>query len=85
VKKLFIDSVQIFLITATIVLAILTIEARDLLHATLCLCGMSITIGVLFGILNAPYVMVFQLLIYAGATVALFVFVITLTKRETKE
>lgn len=80
-----IDWIQIILLLSTIILAILTIETQNLLHTALCLCGMSITIGVLFGILNAPYVMVFQLLIYAGATVALFVFMITLTKRETKE
>jgi len=70
------------LLIATIVLAILTVEVADLLHAVLCLCGMCITIGMLFGVLSALYVMVFQLLIYAGATVALFIFVIMLTERR---
>jgi len=82
---LFIDAVQIFLIIATIALAILTIEIRDLLHSAIGLCGMCITIGILFGILNAPYVMVFQLLIYAGAAIVLFISVIMLTTRKAKE
>jgi len=82
---LFIDAVQIFLIIATIVLAILTIEIRDLLHSVIGLCGMCITIGILFGTLNAPYAMVFQLLIYAGASIVLFISVIMLTTREAKE
>jgi NADH:ubiquinone oxidoreductase subunit 6 (subunit J) len=82
---LLIDVVQIVLIVVTIALALLTLETRDLFHAVICLCGMCITIGILFGILNAPYVMVFQLLIYAGAAIVLFIAVIMLTTREATE
>ena len=70
------------IIIATIVLAALTVELNDLLYAALCFCGMCITVGMLFGLLNAPYVMLFQLLIYAGATVVLFISVIMLTERR---
>ncbi|RLI21082.1 NADH-quinone oxidoreductase subunit J, partial [Candidatus Bathyarchaeota archaeon] len=35
-----------------------------------------------FWLLNAPYVAVFQLLIYAGAIVALFVAAVMLTTRK---
>lgn len=73
---------QTLLIAVTIALAILTIQIEDLLYAVICLCGMCITIGVLFGILNALYVMVFQLLIYAGAVIVLFIAVVMLTTRE---
>lgn len=76
------DFIAICLIVAIITLAILTVEAPDLLHAVLCLCGMCVSIGLLFGLLGAPYVMVFQLLIYAGAAIVLFISVIMLTTRR---
>jgi len=74
--------VEALLIIATIVLAILTVELKNLLQAALCLFGMCIVIGLIFGLLNATYVMVFQLLIYAGATMVLFISVVMLTRRE---
>lgn len=76
------ELVQTILIVITTSLAIFTVEAKDLLHAVICLCGMCISIGILFGILNAPYAMAFQLLIYAGAAVVLFISVVMLTKRK---
>ena len=77
------DLIAALLLITTIVLAVLTVEVADLLYAVICLCGMCITIGMLFGVLNAPYVMVFQLLICAGAAVALFISVIMLTERRS--
>lgn len=74
------DLIQTFLIVLTLLLGVLAVEAQNMLHAVVFLCGMCITIGMLFGFLNAPYVMAFQLLIYAGATVVLFISVIMLTK-----
>lgn len=62
--------------------AFLAVEIRDMLHAVIFFCGMCITIGALFWILNAPYVAVFQLLIYAGAVVAIFLAAMMLTSRK---
>jgi len=76
------DLLQIVLIVLTVLLALLTIELRDLFHAAICLCGTCITIGALFWLLNAPYVSVFQLLVYAGAVIVLFIVAVMLTKRE---
>jgi len=76
--------IELPIIIAAVALAALSVELRDLLQASLCLCGMCIAVGLLFGLLNATYVMVFQLLIYAGATMALFVSVIMLTRRKQK-
>lgn len=76
------DLLSITLIILTVLLAILTVELKDMLHAVLCLCGMCISVGALFWLLNAPYVAVFQLLVYAGAIVVLFVATIMLTKRR---
>jgi NADH:ubiquinone oxidoreductase subunit 6 (subunit J) len=76
------DLIAIICLLFSLLFAILTIELSDLLYAAFSLCGMAITIGLLFGVLSAPYIMIFQLLIYAGATVVLFLAVITLTKRQ---
>ncbi|HML03268.1 MAG TPA: NADH-quinone oxidoreductase subunit J [Candidatus Bathyarchaeia archaeon] len=65
-----------------IVLALATVELRDILHAIISFCGMCITIGALYWLLDAPYVAVFQLLIYAGAIVALFTATVMLTTRK---
>jgi NADH-quinone oxidoreductase subunit J len=64
---------------AAILLALYTIEAKNILHAVIGFCGMCISIGGIFWLLNAPYVSVFQILIYAGAVVAIFVAAIMLT------
>jgi len=53
-----------------------------LLHAALFLCGTCITIGDLFWLLNAPYFSFFQLLVYAGGVIVLFITAVMLTKRE---
>ena len=66
----------------TVAFALLTVELKDILYAILSFCGMCVTIGALFWLLNAPYVAVFQLLIYAGAIVALFVATVMLTTRK---
>jgi NADH:ubiquinone oxidoreductase subunit 6 (subunit J) len=76
--------IELSIIIAAVVLAVLSVELKDLLQASLCLCGMCIAVGLLFGLLNATYVMVFQLLIYAGATMVLFISVVMLTRREQK-
>jgi NADH:ubiquinone oxidoreductase subunit 6 (subunit J) len=66
----------------TVVFALVTVELKDILHAILSFCGMCITIGAIFWLLNAPYVAVFQLLIYAGAIVALFTATVMFTTRK---
>jgi NADH:ubiquinone oxidoreductase subunit 6 (subunit J) len=76
------DLIAIICLILSLIFAILTIELPNLLYAAFSLCGMAITIGLLFGVLSAPYIMLFQLLVYAGATVSLFLTVIMLTKRQ---
>ncbi len=76
------DMLQIGLIILTVLLALLTVELKDMLYAVICLCGMCISIGALFWLLSAPYVAVFQLLVYAGAVIVLFIAVVMLTTRR---
>ncbi len=78
------ELLQISLIIATVVLAALTVELKNLLHAVVCLFGMCIAIGILYGVLNAPYVMVFQLLIYAGAAMVFVLSIVMLTSRDSE-
>ena len=75
------DVLVIPLLVITLVLGALTVELNDLLHSVICLCGMCVSIGLLFGILNALHVMVFQFLIYGGASIVLFVSIVMLTRR----
>ena len=79
---MFFDLLQVGLLICTVLLAIITVELENMLHAVLGLCGMFIILGMLYWLLNAPYVAVFQLLIYAGAVIVLFIAIIMLTKRE---
>jgi NADH-quinone oxidoreductase subunit J len=76
------EMLQIVLILVTVLLALLTVELKDMLHAILSMCGMCISIGALFWLLSAPYVAVFQLLVYAGAVIVLFIATVMLTKRD---
>ncbi len=78
---MWIDVVQGALLILVCVLATLAIELPDLLYAIISLGGMAVAIGSLFWLLSAPYVAVFQVLIYAGAVVVLFIVAVMLTKR----
>ncbi|RJS86775.1 NADH-quinone oxidoreductase subunit J [Candidatus Bathyarchaeota archaeon] len=74
--------IDLLLIIAAVFLAALSVELKNLLQASVCLFGMCVILGLIFGLLNATYVMVFQFLIYAGATMVLFISVVMLTRRE---
>lgn len=76
------DLVQLMLLILAVAFAVVTIEVKDLIYAILFFCLMCISIGVFYWSLSAPYVAVFQLLIYAGAVVALFVVAVMLTVRR---
>ena len=76
------EIIQIILMAVTVVLAVLAIEAKTTLHAVIYFCGMCISVGGIFWLLNAPYVAVFQILIYAGAVVAIFLAAVMLTTRK---
>jgi NADH:ubiquinone oxidoreductase subunit 6 (subunit J) len=78
------EVLEVALMIATILLAVYAIEAKNILRAVIGFCGMCIAIGGIFWTLNAPYVSVFQILIYAGAVVAIFLAAVMLTtSKET--
>jgi NADH:ubiquinone oxidoreductase subunit 6 (subunit J) len=57
----------------------------NILYAALSLGGMSICLGGLYWTMYAPYIGLFQLLIYGGAVVVLFVSVIMFVRSEQSE
>lgn len=80
------EVLQISLMIAAVLLAIFTIEVKNILHAVIGFCAMCVAIGGIFWLLAAPYVSVFQILIYAGAVVGIFLAAVMLTtsKETTK-
>jgi len=80
------DILTIFLVCLIVVFAVLTVVVKELTYALLFFTLLSVSVGGFYFLLNAPYVAVFQLLIYAGAVVVLFLAAVMLTaKREVKE
>jgi NADH-quinone oxidoreductase subunit J len=77
---------MIFLVIGLIIIlaifAILSVEAKDLLHAALYLAGASVCLAIIYLILFAPWVAFFQLAIYAGAVTILLIAAISLTTRR---
>ncbi len=73
--------VQIVLIAAALAFALLAAVLPDLLYAVLSLGAMCVSLGGLYWTAYAPYVGLFQMLIYGGAIVVLFVSVVTFVRR----
>ncbi|MGC8936348.1 MAG: NADH-quinone oxidoreductase subunit J family protein [Candidatus Methanomethylicaceae archaeon] len=80
------EGLQVILMALTIIFAVATLEIKKLLYAVLSFCGMCVSIGALYWLLDAHYIAVYQLLVYAGGIVTLFIAALTLTtlKEEKK-
>ncbi|MCX8182561.1 MAG: NADH-quinone oxidoreductase subunit J [Candidatus Methanomethyliaceae archaeon] len=80
------EALQAILMILTVIFAIATLEIKKLLYAVLSFCGMCVSIGALYWLLDAHYIAVYQLLVYAGGIVTLFIAALTLTtlKEEKK-
>ena len=79
------DLLQLTLMLLAVVLAVLALELPCLVHGVMALCGMFVSLGVLYWTLHAPYVALLQLLVYAGAVIALSLAVVTLARRGPRE
>lgn len=64
------------------VLCLIAIELKDLLYAVIVLAGASITLAVVFFMLQAPDIAITQAAVGAGVSTVLFVITISRTKRE---
>lgn len=58
--------------------AIGVVSIRNPIHSALCLAAMFVALAALYVLLNAPFIAAAQVMIYAGAILILFVFVIML-------
>jgi|APFre7841882654_1041346.scaffolds.fasta_scaffold152152_3 NADH-quinone oxidoreductase subunit J len=79
------ELVQFGILAMTIAFALGAAGLKNLLYAALSLGAMCISLGALYWVLYAPYVGLFQMLIYGGAVVVLFVSVIMFVKGEGNE
>lgn len=64
-------TMHFILLAVALFFSILAAEFRDLLKAILAFMALNIVISAIFYLLGAPYLAVFQLLIYAGAVTIL--------------
>jgi NADH:ubiquinone oxidoreductase subunit 6 (subunit J) len=76
------DLASLPLLTLVVFLAVMAVEFENLMYAVLCFCGMTVAMGFLYWLLNAPYVALFQILVYTGAVGVLFIITIMLTERR---
>jgi len=76
-----VDPVSVILIVAAIVCAIVTVRLKEILFSAISLAVLSVLIALMFFKLHSPYAGVFELSVCAGLITALFVSVISLTRR----
>ncbi len=74
------EGLELTLLVASVLFAILAVEQSRLYRAVMGLLGVTVAIGVLFFLLGAYQLAVLQLLVYAGGIIALFMIVIMLTR-----
>ncbi|MDJ0273096.1 MAG: NADH-quinone oxidoreductase subunit J [Candidatus Caldarchaeum sp.] len=78
------ELLEMVLLIAAAVFAVAAVEQGRLVRSVIALLGYTATLGVLFFVLGAYPVAILQLLVYAGGIIALFIFVILLTKGVEK-
>jgi len=76
------ELIQYAVLAATLAFAVMTAVLKDMLYAALSLGAMCVSLGVLYWVLFAPYVGLFQMLIYGGAVVVLFVAVVMFVRGD---
>ena len=65
--------------------AVLTITRRNAVMAVMCLVGSFLGLAALYVLLYAHFLAVIQVLVYAGAIMVLFVFVVMILNKEEEE
>ena len=75
-----------YILAAIIVVAtVLAVTRRHPVHAIVCLVGSFIASALLFYLLGAPLLAAFEVIIYAGAVMVLFLFVVMMLKLKEGE
>jgi len=74
--------IQYALLVFMFVLCIIAIELKDLLYSVIVLAGASISLAVIFFMLQAPDIAITQAAVGAGVATVLFVIAISRTRRQ---
>ncbi|MGC8816754.1 MAG: hydrogenase subunit MbhD domain-containing protein [Candidatus Hadarchaeum sp.] len=74
--------IQSLLLILLLVLNVLAIQLKDLLYSVIMLGGASITLAVIFYMLQAPDIAITQAAVGAGVSTILFIIAISRTRRE---
>ena len=77
-----VDPVSVVLFIAVIAFAIMAVSFKDLIFAAISLAALSAALAIMFYRLDSPYAAVIELSVCAGLITALFVSVISLTRRR---
>lgn len=73
-----VETIYIFLFALTVVAALMVVFSRHAVYSALYLVTTMLTISVIYLLINAQLAFVLQIMVYAGAIMVLFVFVIML-------
>ncbi len=67
------------LLAVTVITAFLAVSSRNIVYGVIFLLCMNVSLGILYYVIGAPTVALFQLAIFAGAIVVFFVIAIMFT------
>ena len=77
----------IFLLCAALIVssALMVVTTKNLVHAALWLVAALFGVAILFGLLQAGFLALVQVVVYIGAIAILFIFAVMLTRREMRD
>jgi NADH-quinone oxidoreductase subunit J len=77
----------IFLFCAALIVssALMVVTTRNLVHAALWLVAALFGVAILYGLLQAGFLALVQVVVYIGAIAVLFIFAVMLTRREMRD
>lgn len=84
-RSMILDIIFLICSLAAVILAVLMVTQKNPIYSALYLIGVFFPLAVLFLLLWAPFVAIIQILVYAGAIMVLFMFVIMMINLENKE
>jgi NADH-quinone oxidoreductase subunit J len=76
------DATFIAMMVVTVGGAIVALEAEEIVYGAIGLAGSLFGVAALFFLLDAPYVAVFQVVVYIGAVAVLILFTVMLVRQE---
>jgi NADH-quinone oxidoreductase subunit J len=75
----------VVLVALTVISAIFVVSESNIIYAVTFLLGLNVFLGILYYMLGAPMVAIFQLAIFAGAIVVFFLVAVMLTSGGSTE